>query len=712
MQVYKIKWKFLSLLGIAVILSLVSFVQAQKDPVKICLAMILQNDESVIESCLSSVSGIVDCVCICTSGVNDRTLDIVEFFGRATGIPVKIYPQEWAAGQQNKTELVLAAQQMMKELRFPLNTSYILTLDPNQELRIEYEFHKRRLQEDAYLLLEKTPTLATYQLHLLRASFPWKSIGKERGYWVTERLLTHTKLRGLVVQQQIDEKEEDRLQKEIEISLARLALDPGNPSHLFSLAQSYRAMGRVQEALFNYKLLIPNEKEKEKVWFSKYMVAECHELLGEWGDALYWYLEAYQDFPDRAESLGKVAAHYRNLSQNNLAYIFAKYGTQVPFPENQQLFSTAPFEEYQFLEELSIAAYYTPFKEEGLKAASDLTITKEAPRASREQAYRNMLFYVEKLPKARFQPIEVDLPLIREGFEERYHPMNPSICKVEHGYKLNCRAVNYTQVGAKVFETIDEQGMFRTKNFLINYTDDFTKVSQQEVIENLPRERICSLRIDGLEDCRIFQFDHDIWFTCTTGDTNPTGTLQTSLCKLEMNSFGKKIFVEKLVPLKGPDPYRCEKNWLPFIKDGQLYTIYSYDPFIINKPNIETGEWEVVHEHEPPYDFSSFRGSAAPIPFDDGYLMIVHEVVFLPDYSRCYLHRFLYLDKEFMLTKASVPFVFQHQGVEYCCSMVLDSLGRQLVIPIGIEDREAYLCFLDLDVVYSLLNPLSRSSVK
>ena len=104
--------------------------------------------------------------------------------------------------------------------------------------------------------------------------------------------------------------------------------------------------------------------------------------------------------------------------------------------------------------------------------------------------------------------------------------------------------------------------------------------------------------------------------------------------------------------------------------------------------------------------FTHFRGSAAPIAFDNGYLMLVHEVVLKEDYSRCYLHRFLFLDEKLRTTKLSKPFFFDHQGVEYCCSMTLDHSGKQLVLAIGLEDREAHLYFyrLQCDSFYFVLN--------
>src|SRR6185503_3590233 len=103
--------------------------------------------------------------------------------------------------------------------------------------------------------------------------------------------------------------------------------------------------------------------------------------------------------------------------------------------------------------------------------------------------------------------------------------------------------------------------------------------------------------LKGLEDCRIFSVNKEVWFTCTSFDTNPTGQPQISLCKLAEERESKIINVEKLLPLQGPDLNRCEKNWLPFVNNDQLYTIYSYDPFIIYKPDFETGNCETAFSY-------------------------------------------------------------------------------------------------------------------
>ncbi|HSW87035.1 MAG TPA: CDC27 family protein [Rhabdochlamydiaceae bacterium] len=685
--------------------------QGSDENIKICLVVIVKNDESTILRCLNSAKDFIDSVCICDVGSTDNTISLVKQFIKDTGIPGKTYHHEWTIVEENRTLSVQAAKKMLKEFGFSLKHSYLLTLNADTILKSSSNFKKNQLFADAYLLQEKSSILSysRYNPLLLCASIPWISHGIVYEQWSCLTPFASVKLPNLTIEDQIGSDREEKLQNNIELLTTALEKEPENSKYMFYLAQSYKCLKNYGQAIFWYQTRLKKDEEMEEVWFSKYMLGECYEKTGDWDQALSWYLNAYQSNPDRAEPLKNIATYYRLQGQNELAYLFAKHGSTIPHPNDPVTFSSSPLFDYQFDEELSIAAYYTRFRNGGYQAASDLLIRKNAPWYIKDQTAKNMLFYVQNMQNAHFQPIEIELPHIHKGLNERYSPMNPSIYKTENGYQLICRSVNYTQVGAKIFNTIDPTGVFRTKNFLVHYDRDFNVLSQHEITETLPRERIRSFNVEGLEDCRLFELGNRSWFTCTTFDTNPTGTLQISLCKLS-DRASDTLPVEILLPLKGPDPYRCEKNWLPFIKDNALHLIYSSDPFIIYKPNLETGDCETVLYYEPAYDFSRFRGSAAPIAFDDGYLMLVHEVSYLPEHHRCYMHRFLYLDKNFMVQRLSKPFTFQHQGVEFCCSMTLDHSETKLVLPIGIEDSKAYLCFIDLDTVRSLLHPLPTNS--
>lgn len=683
---------------------------SKPEKTKLCLTMIVKNESRIIERCLGSVKDIVDCISICDTGSTDNTIALIEKFMQTNNIPGKVHRHEWKNFGHNRSLSVLAAQQTLKDLNFSIPDSYLLLIDADMMLEVDPAFSKSELNRDSYLVLQKATDLSYYNTRLIHASLPWVCVGVTHEYWSAPSADLGTQLKTLVIDDRNDGGcKADKFERDIRLLTQGLKDEPDNERYVFYLAQSHMCLSQYEEAIKWYQERIKRGGWKEEVWFSKFMIGECYEGLGKWDLALQAYLEAYQFTPTRAEPLQKIANYYRLHNQPELAYMFAKQGQRIPYPTDHLLFVSHPVYDYQFDEELSIAAFYTRYRDEGFDATDRLILKRNVPGNVKEQAYRNLQYYVQHINLSRYAPINIQLPTVRPGSQLFYNPMNPSILKTDEGYTVICRTANYLQNGGHFLgwlDPLDKSETVRTRNFLVKYDKNFNLLSQKEIIEDLKRERIHRIKIEGLEDCRLVALNKDLWFTCTTCDTNPCGTQQISACRLESTGTDHIIQVDKLTPLIGPNLNRCEKNWLPFVKDNALHMVYSFDPFIIYKPNLETGECETVVNYTPSHDFSHFRGSASPIPFDDGYLLLIHEVAFTD--KRYYFHRFVYLDKDFMIKKVSRPFMFLLKGVEYCCGMTTDHSEKDLILTFGIEDREASFCFINLDIVRSMLRELPK----
>lgn len=672
---------------------------------KLCLTMIVKNESRIIERCLDSVKNVADCISICDTGSTDQTVAIIENYLAKNKIPGKVHRHTWKNFGHNRSLSAEAAQQTLMDLGFSLPNTYLLLLDADMVLEVSDAFDKDQLTADYYLLQQVNDSIAYYNTRLIRASLPWKCVGVTHEYWAcgvpskSDNLMTLT----------IDDHEDggcksDKFERDVRLLTQGIKDEPTNVRYMFYLAQSYRCLRKYDDAIKWYKARINAGGWIEEAWYARVMIGEMYEEMGFWDQALEWYLDAFQTLPERAEPLQKIATHYRTKGQTQLAYLFAKQGSLIPYPKTHLLFVSYPVYDHLFDEELSISAFYTPYKEDGYAAANRIILNRKAPDRLKESTYKNLLFYVQNLKTEKIVPIKIDLPPIRPGSAETYNPMNPSIQKTKDGYHLICRTVNFSQKGGQHYASRDpDDATIRTKNFFVRYDPEFNILSQREIVEELPRVRLPT-HVVGLEDCRLIASDQHHWMLSTTFDTHSSRVGQ-SLCQMKNDPYDKgPLFVEKLVPLKSIDPTRVEKNWLPFVKDNELFAIYGHDPFIVLKINRETGDCTVVSNNEPSHDFSKFRGSAAPIPLDDGYLLLVHEVVFKD--QRYYLHRFVYLDKDLKVTKVSKPFTFFHQGIEYCCGMTTDHDNKQLILSVGFEDSQAFLLFADLDHVRSLLEPL------
>lgn len=709
----------LSILWIGLLLLSPDFIQAAGPPansgkalespngdVNICLTMIVKNESQIIQRCLDSVKDLVDCIVICDTGSTDNTVQIIEEYLRKNHIPGKVFHHTWLNFGHNRTLSAEAAQQTLRELGFSLPKTYLLFLDADMLLEISPDFKKQSLSSDSYLLMQRNCSISYYNLRLARASMPWRSAGVTHEYWTSPFPHARVNLTGL----SIDDREDggakaDKFERDIRLLTQGLQDEPDNERYMFYLAQSYKCLGQYDKAIDWYKNRIAKGGWKEEVWYSKFMIAESYKEMGEEEKASYWFLEAYQYNPARAEPLHKLANMYRLKGKNELAYIYAKHGSRIPFPKDQILFVSYPAYNYQFDEEISIVTYYTGHKSEGLESSHRLTLKKDIPDNIKAQAYRNLVYYVDNLEGVKFKPITIRLPPISPGSSLHYNPANPSVRRTKDGYEMIYRTVNYTQTGAMHFHRIDPNAdqNIKTKNFLVKLDKDLNVIDQKEIVERLERKKNVWMGVEGLEDCRVFQWKGQTWFTCTTLDTNPN-KVEMSLCKLSDKPVGDVVEVEKLIPLSCSSQQHCEKNWLPFTIGNELYLVYGYGPFTIYKADPETGECKVHFKYNSKNDFSHFRGSAAPIELDNGYLMMVHEVSH--GGPRNYFHRFLGLDKDFKVVSCSKPFTLRHKGVEMCLGMTLDHSGDNLVIAVGEEDREAFLGIVALDKVRKLLEPL------
>jgi hypothetical protein len=166
-------------------------------------------------------------------------------------------------------------------------------------------------------------------------------------------------------------------------------------------------------------------------------------------------------------------------------------------------------------------------------------------------------------------------------------------------------------------------------------------------------------------------------------------------------------------PLAG----RQEKNWIPIPIDDhypKVYSIYCFDPWTVLECHLETGETKAFARGSSSFDgpcFSNQRGSSNIIPYQEGYLLITHQLCFGFG-PRKYFHRFLYfdLDLETMETtfrKVSHPFYFLEKSVEFCAGLTWSLDQESLLITFGFQDKEAHLVSLPKKTLDAILVDIS-----
>lgn len=227
-----------------------------------------------------------------------------------------------------------------------------------------------------------------------------------------------------------------------------------------------------------------------------------------------------------------------------------------------------------FLQELSIVLYYTSYKSYGFDLYSFLLTFKpnlpDRKLIDMNMIVRNSKFYGVDLPVEWTLSLQYKTEDIRPGLP--YKRTIPSIIPhpVNNGQFIGiCKSVNWTHDHGTEYRSLDADGKIRTNNIFIVLDKNMKILRQQKVVENLPRKKY-EKTVLGQEDCILFFWQNQLWFTCTTFDTQKSGVCQISICRLSDKwkdaNYDGELEVELLVPLEGPNPNKFEKNWIPFVE--------------------------------------------------------------------------------------------------------------------------------------------------
>lgn len=303
-------------------------------------------------------------------------------------------------------------------------------------------------------------------------------------------------------------------------------------------------------------------------------------------------------------------------------------------------------------------------------------------------------------------------PLLHADFFKLDHTMNsfnlcnPSIIQTDEGFLVNTRVVNYHLVVGqeRTKEKNNPKEDRENRNILTWYTPELLRIADAEFV---PGKLATEMAHFGMEDCRIFLWNNELWaiFTYYPGKGNYFSNITVGACCIGPSKKKRTWEIKRITIFERPDKDTPEKNWLPFIYDNQLYVVYSYNPFTVMSLSVNNGIAKKVVEHVYQDQPSKlFRGSAGPIPFGQGYLLLVHEIDYVNGRKNAYYHRFVYVDREFNMIQYSPRFVFLEETIEFSCGMCMNTHQDGLLVGVGVYDSHAYLCKVPLSLVKTLLN--------
>ncbi len=631
--------------------------------ISLTLFMIVRNESAIITRCLDSIKNQVDYIVITDTGSTDNTVNIINQYLVDNKIKGKVYQEEWKNFGYNRTKSIENAQNWLDEQKIDKSYNYLLTIDADMILIFSDKFKKTDLQYyDQWLLYQYNNLVKWYNSRIFKASLPFKCIGVTHEYWGCDEDCKQSRIDTLYINDKGDGGcKSNKFSRDIELLKKGLEDEPDNYRYYFYLAQSYGDSGDHDNAIKWYNKRIDAKGWDEEIFISYKRIGDFYMEKGEEEKAIYNWTRAYECLPSRSESLYKICNFYRNKGHNYSSLMYIRTGIKITYPQHLVLFLQYPIYKYKFIEELSIIAFYTNKRKEGLLSCQYLllnSIKDNIPEDSRQLALQNNFFYINSIP--HIENIKLSIPT-----REPYISSTPCIHynKNSKTYKGIIRCVNYSITDNFQYKIRDPNEKVSTINYWVEFDHNFNIITSYEI--NCNTKKLRSSHIEGMEDMRICMLNNKLYGFAVDFEHGEKHLPSIILTHFELKD--EKYTIEKTFPVTYKNNI-CQKNWTLFTENFKMYAIYSHHPLTILEINHDNGNYKVVKEKYSEYNLSDIRGSSNPIKIGKEWLVLVHEVVHKN--TRKYYHRFLKYSSDWNLLEISEPFYFQNLFVEFSLSII------------------------------------------
>jgi hypothetical protein len=327
-------------------------------------------------------------------------------------------------------------------------------------------------------------------------------------------------------------------------------------------------------------------------------------------------------------------------------------------------------------------AYYVGELEVGRRAAERL-LAQDLPKDVEDRARSNRTFYTPTL--AELGPVELRVIDIKPA-QPGWSLFNPTLLTHEGKLIGLVRSSNYKMEGMRYITPPEDNGVIRTANIFVEYGPDF-RITKSCALAD-PDYLRTNFAVDGLEDCRLYFKGAALYVSATVRNFAPlNGNCRIGTAKIDLDTYS---LLDLEVPPAPAEQH--EKNWMPVIgQDCWLYTCGAGGKTVIARRDGKN--WRLFSLSPAPRIAATFRGGTQLVPFNGGYLCVIHEVTFV-DNNRTYEHRFVWFDDQLRIRKISAPFYFRNKRqIEFAAGLAV--VGDHVVLSYGFQDKEAWLAILD-----------------
>lgn len=444
----------------------------------LCLNMIVKNESNIIERLLSSVVDIIDCYCICDTGSDDNTIQLIKNFFEKNNKPGKIVEKPFINFCVNRNYAIQQSINM---------ADYLLFLDADMVLKISNNFSKDALTSDFYQIKQYTNSeFFYYNVRIASTKCNPKYYGVTHEFLSTDNLDKDT-LNTLNIHDINDGGcKENKFLRDIQLLLEGLKQEPTNARYMFYLANSYRDTSQLDKAIECYTERIKLGGWEEEIHNSLYNIGICYKRKKDNAAFVYCMIEAWNYRDTRIEPLFHIIEHYVYERKYKIAKIYYDLAKNITIP-NDTLFIEGAMYGHKLDYLYTLMAYYCKNTENVYKCFESLF---KHPNYKLEKLLGNYNIYVPILDVIQHIDISCSHTFQINGKNTLLCGQNPSIIQYKNGYIVNMSLLCSTKENSYINKCLTLDKQFNIQKTIFFDNNNHTKNSIENIILTKKGEQI------------------------------------------------------------------------------------------------------------------------------------------------------------------------------------------------------------------------------
>ena len=300
-------------------------VHAESRP-KICLNMIVKNEEPVIERCLASVKPYIDYWVIVDTGSTDNTMEKIRNFLK--DVPGELHECPWQNFEFNRNQALDLARS---------KGDYVMFIDADEQLIFEKDFSfPKDFNKDGYLMTVRDNEIEFLRMLLVstKKNWFWKGVMHETIMCQEQHEVDVMRnMYNLAIADGARSRDPKKYEKDAQVLEKALVFEPNNSRYMFYLGQSYLNCGQYENALKAYQRRSTMGGWDQEVYWSLYCIGRIQEILKAPEEQIMLsYARAFEYRPTRAEPLSRMADILIKKGAPRMALILLSQAKQIPMP--------------------------------------------------------------------------------------------------------------------------------------------------------------------------------------------------------------------------------------------------------------------------------------------------------------------------------------------------------------------------------------------